>query len=36
VGTYIVTSEPKSFSAFLQDEYVKWGKVVRDVKLQIN
>lgn len=36
VGTYVVATDPKAFTAFLRDENAKWGKVVRDVKLQIN
>ena len=35
-GTDIVATDPKSFDKFLRDEYAKWGKVVRDLKLQVN
>ena len=30
------TDDPKAFAAYVNAEYEKWGKVVRDVKLQIN
>jgi tripartite-type tricarboxylate transporter receptor subunit TctC len=36
VGTYVVATDPKSFGDYLKVEYAKWGKVVRDVNLQIN
>jgi tripartite-type tricarboxylate transporter receptor subunit TctC len=36
VGTYVVATDPKSFGEYLQLEFAKWGKVVRDVNLQIN
>jgi len=35
-GTDIVATDPKAFDAFLRAEYAKWGKVVRDLKLQVN
>ncbi len=35
-GTDIVSTDPKAFSDFLNLEYAKWGKVVRDLKLQVN
>jgi tripartite-type tricarboxylate transporter receptor subunit TctC len=35
-GTDIVATDPKAFSDFLSLEYAKWGKVVRDLKLQVN
>ena len=35
-GTDIVATDPKAFSDFLRVEYAKWGKVVRDLKLQVN
>jgi tripartite-type tricarboxylate transporter receptor subunit TctC len=35
-GTDIVIREPKAFGEFLKGEYAKWGKVVRDLKLQVN
>jgi len=34
-GTDIVSTEPKAFGAFLVSEHAKWGKVVRDLKLQV-
>lgn len=36
VGTYVVATDPKAFGEYLQAEFSKWGKVVREVKLQIN
>lgn len=35
-GTDVVITDPKAFGAFLKSEYATWGKVVRDLKLQIN
>jgi tripartite-type tricarboxylate transporter receptor subunit TctC len=35
-GTDIVATDPKAFDQFLKVEYAKWGKVVRDLKLQVN
>ncbi|HEX9686661.1 MAG TPA: tripartite tricarboxylate transporter substrate binding protein [Burkholderiales bacterium] len=35
-GTDIVATDPKDFGEFLKVEYAKWGKVVRDLKLQVN
>jgi tripartite-type tricarboxylate transporter receptor subunit TctC len=35
-GTDIVATNPKAFGEFLEREYAKWGKVVRDLKLQVN
>jgi tripartite-type tricarboxylate transporter receptor subunit TctC len=35
-GTDIVIRDPKAFGEFLKVEYAKWGKVVRDLKLQVN
>jgi len=35
-GTDIVMADPKAFGEFLKVEYAKWGKVVRDLKLQAN
>lgn len=35
-GTDIVVKDPKQFAALLRVEFDKWGKVVREVKLQIN
>jgi len=35
-GTDIVATDPKAFAKFVELEYAKWGKVVRDLKLQVN
>jgi tripartite-type tricarboxylate transporter receptor subunit TctC len=35
-GTDIVATDPQFFDKFLRVEYAKWGKVVRDLKLQVN
>jgi tripartite-type tricarboxylate transporter receptor subunit TctC len=35
-GTDVVYNEPNAFGAFLANEHAKWGKVVRDLKLQVN
>ena len=35
-GTDIVATDPKAFADFLKLEFAKWGKVVRDLKLQVN
>jgi tripartite-type tricarboxylate transporter receptor subunit TctC len=35
-GTDMVVSDPKGFGQFLETEYAKWGKVVRELKLQVN
>jgi hypothetical protein len=29
-------TDPKAFGEFLKVEYATWGKVVRDLKLQVN
>ena len=34
-GTDIVSTDPKTFGKFLAAEHAKWGKVVRDLKLQV-
>ena len=36
VGTYVVATNPAEFREYLTSEFTKWGKVVRDVNLQIN
>jgi hypothetical protein len=36
VGTYVVVTHPKAFGEYLEIEFAKWGKVVREVNLQIN
>ncbi len=35
-GTDVVVKGPKEFAALLRVEYDKWGKVVREINLQIN
>jgi tripartite-type tricarboxylate transporter receptor subunit TctC len=35
-GADIVVTEPKAFGEFVKVEYQKWGKVIRDLKLQVN
>lgn len=35
-GTDVVSTTPKAFGELLVNEYAKWGKVVRDLKLQVN
>lgn len=35
-GTDVVATDPKTFGKFIEVEYAKWGKVVRDLKLQVN
>jgi tripartite-type tricarboxylate transporter receptor subunit TctC len=35
-GTDVVITDPKAFGEFLKAEYTTWGKVVRDLKLQVN
>ncbi len=34
-GTDVVATDPKAFGDFLRTELAKWGKVVRDLKLQV-
>jgi len=36
VGADVVATDPRAFGEFLKIEYAKWGKVVRDLKLQVN
>ena len=36
VGTYVVPTDPTAFSEYIKLEFSKWGKVVRDVNLQVN
>jgi tripartite-type tricarboxylate transporter receptor subunit TctC len=36
VGTYVVATNPAAFGVYVKDEFAKWGKVVRDINLQIN
>jgi tripartite-type tricarboxylate transporter receptor subunit TctC len=36
VGTYPVTTGPAEFGEYVKKESAKWGKVVRDINLQIN
>jgi tripartite-type tricarboxylate transporter receptor subunit TctC len=35
-GTDVVITDPKAFGEFVKSEYNTWGKVVRDLKLQVN
>jgi tripartite-type tricarboxylate transporter receptor subunit TctC len=35
-GTDVVSTAPKAFGVFLESEHAKWGKVVRDLNLQVN
>jgi tripartite-type tricarboxylate transporter receptor subunit TctC len=35
-GADIVVRDPKAFGEFVKVEYQKWGKVIRDLKLQVN
>jgi tripartite-type tricarboxylate transporter receptor subunit TctC len=36
VGTYAVATSPAEFGEYVKKESAKWGKVVRDINLQIN
>jgi tripartite-type tricarboxylate transporter receptor subunit TctC len=36
VGTYPVATNPAEFGEYVKKESAKWGKVVRDINLQIN
>ena len=36
VGTYVVSTDPKTFGEFVAREYAKWGEVAKAIKLQIN
>jgi tripartite-type tricarboxylate transporter receptor subunit TctC len=33
-GNVAVTSRPEEFGAFIRNEIVKWGQVVREAKIQ--
>lgn len=35
LGTDVVATDPKAFDQFLKEEFAKWGKVVRDLKLVV-
>ena len=35
-GSYVVATDPAAFGAYLKLEFAKWGKVVREVKAQVN
>jgi tripartite-type tricarboxylate transporter receptor subunit TctC len=35
-GTYVVTTNPKAFGELLKVEFDKWGKVAREIKLQVD
>jgi tripartite-type tricarboxylate transporter receptor subunit TctC len=34
MGLEIVADTPEQFAAFLRDEYVRWGKIIRDLNLR--
>ena len=36
VGTYVVSTNPKAFREFVEQEFAKWGGVARAINLQIN
>ncbi len=36
VGTDVVATDPKAFGEVIRIDFAKWGKVIRDVKAQIN
>ena len=36
VGAYVEATNPRDFGAHVKLEFAKWGKVVRDIKLQVN
>ena len=33
-GNVAITSRPEEFGAFIRNEFVKWGRVVHDAKIQ--
>jgi tripartite-type tricarboxylate transporter receptor subunit TctC len=35
-GADLAATDPKAFGEFVEREYAKWGKVVRELKLQVN
>ncbi|MCC7485486.1 MAG: tripartite tricarboxylate transporter substrate binding protein [Burkholderiales bacterium] len=35
-GTDVVATNPAAFDSLLRSEFAKWGKVVRDLRLQVN
>jgi tripartite-type tricarboxylate transporter receptor subunit TctC len=35
-GSYVVATNPAAFGEYVKAEFAKWGKVVRDVKAQVN
>ena len=35
-GSYVLLTDPRTFSAYLKLENEKWGRVIRDLKLQVN
>lgn len=35
VGTYVVATDPKAFSDYLNVENTKWARVIQDLKLQV-
>jgi tripartite-type tricarboxylate transporter receptor subunit TctC len=36
VGSYVHATDPQAFGEFLKAENAKWGRVVRELKLQVN
>ncbi len=36
VGTYVVSTDPKTFGAYIEREFEKWGTVARAINLKIN
>ena len=36
VGTYVVSTDPKSFGEYIAKEYAKWGTVAKAINLKIN
>lgn len=36
LGADVVATDPKAFGKFLEQEYAKWGKTIRDLKLVVN
>jgi tripartite-type tricarboxylate transporter receptor subunit TctC len=36
VGTYVVSTDPKSFGDYIAREFAKWGTVAKAINLQIN
>ena len=36
VGTYVVSTDPRTFGEYIEREFAKWGGVARAINLQIN